>query len=144
MQFQQTQYGHALSSSSHSTSAHRYSRYNVIAQPTRPMALSEAMLFELAFRSQQPRWVMVTHQCPRPDFNQLSSHAIRCQNVVHLKESHHFTEADIIIKAIDSGNASAIIASNHIDKITQQKLKAYAVARECVVFFINPSQTQLH
>ncbi len=39
--------------------SHTYSRYNVLAQATKPMAVSDQLLSKLAVLSQQKQWILL-------------------------------------------------------------------------------------
>ncbi|MDG2676812.1 hypothetical protein P7M20_04360, partial [Vibrio parahaemolyticus] len=62
-----------------------YSRYNVLAQTTQPMDVSDQLLSKLAVLSQQKQWILFTAECPRPDFEQLTASNICCKNVIQMK-----------------------------------------------------------
>ena len=123
---------------------HTYSRYNVLAQATQPMDVSDQLLSQLAVLSQQQQWILFTAQCPRPDFEQLAASNIRCQNIIQMKPSQQLSEVEIVIKAIQSGNASAVVASNEIALINQSMLRDIAQRYQCEVFFVEGRPSQYH
>lgn len=51
-----------------------------------------------------------------------------------MKASRSGSEIDIVLKAIQSGNASAIVASAGIDKANQRRLQHMAKQHQCEVF----------
>lgn len=128
------------------TQAHRhsYSKYNVLAQPTQPMNIEDAILNRLAGLSMQQQWIFFTAQCPRPDHAQFAASNVSCQKIIQLKSSNTQTELDIVIKAIQSGNASAVVASNQIDNISKSQLKDLALSHGCEVFFVEGRLNQYH
>ncbi len=107
-------------------------------------ALSHPILSRLAQLSQQQQWILYTAQCPRPRYQQLSKYRIQCHKVIHMKTSYFRSEVEIVIQAILSGNASAIIASATIDIADQIRLRYIAKQHHCEVFFLNESATTLH
>ncbi len=121
-----------------------YSRYNVLAQTTQPMDGSEQLLSKLAVLSQQKQWILFTSECPRPDFDQLSASSICCKNVIQMKPSQQLSEVEIVIKAIKSGNASAIVASNSIAPTNQSMLRDIGLRYQCEVFFVEGRVNQYH
>ncbi|CAM2834774.1 SulA-like leucine-rich domain-containing protein [Vibrio mytili] len=123
---------------------HTYSRYNVLAQTTQPMDVSEQLLMKLAVLSQQPQWILYTAECPRPDFDQLTASNICCKNIIQMKPSQQLSEVEIVIKAIQSGNASAVVASNNIATMNQSMLRDIAHRYQCEVFFVEGRVNQYH
>ncbi len=113
-----------------------YSRYNVLAQTTQTMDGSEQLLSKLAVLSQQKQWVLFTSECPRPNFDQLSASNICCKNIIQMKASQQLSEMEIVIKAIKSGNASAVVASKDIAPINQFRLRDIGLRYQCEVFFV--------
>ncbi|MEH0665957.1 hypothetical protein H4F18_07200 [Vibrio scophthalmi] len=126
------------------TPRHGYSKFNVLAQPTQPLSLDDTSLERLADLSQQKQWILFTGQCPRPDFAQLSSHQVRCNQIIHMKPSQTQSEVDIVTKAIQSGNASAVVASSELSLIEQRLLKELAKQHHCEVFFVDASMHHYH
>ncbi|HCE5204145.1 TPA: hypothetical protein NG320_005189 [Vibrio parahaemolyticus] len=121
-----------------------YSRYNVLAQTTQPMDVSDQLLSKLAVLSQQKQWILFTAECPRPDFEQLTASNICCKNVIQMKPSQQLSEVEIVIKAIQSGNASAVVASNKIALMNQSMLRDIAQRYQCEVFFVEGRVNQYH
>ncbi|PFG56006.1 cell division inhibitor SulA [Vibrio sp. ES.051] len=124
--------------------SHTYSRHNVLAQTTQPMAVSDQFLSKLADLSQQKQWIMFTAECPRPDFDQLAASSICCRNIIQIKPSQHFSEVEIVIKAIQSGNASAVVASTKIALMNQSMLRDIAQRYQCEVFFVEGRVNKYH
>ncbi|HCM1472434.1 TPA: hypothetical protein N2917_004811 [Vibrio parahaemolyticus] len=121
-----------------------YSRYNALAQTTRPMDVSDQLLSKLAVLSQKKQWILFTAECPRPDFEQLTASNICCKNVIQMKRSQQLSEVEIVIKAIQSGNASAVVASNKIALMNQSMLRDIAQRYQCEVFFVDGRVNQYH
>lgn len=121
-----------------------YSRYNVLAQDTQPMDVSDQLLSKLAVLSQQKQWILFTSECPRPNFDQLTAFNICCKNVIQMKPSQQLSEVQIVIKAIRSGNASAVVASNDIAPLNQSMLRDIGQRYQCEVFFVEGRVNQYH
>ncbi|EGU46408.1 superfamily II DNA/RNA helicase [Vibrio ichthyoenteri ATCC 700023] len=124
--------------------SHTYSKYNVLAQPTQPMNIADSILDRLAGLSMQQQWIFFTAQCPRPDHAQFSASNVSCQKIIQLKSSNTQTEVEIVIKAIQSGNASAVVASNQIDQANKLQLQDLALSHGCEVFFVEGRVNQYH
>lgn len=75
-----------------------YSRYNVLAQTTQPMDVSDQLLSKLAVLSQQKQWILFTAECPRPDFEQLTASNICCKNVIQMKRPNSFLKSKSLSK----------------------------------------------
>lgn len=99
---------------------------------------------ELHAISQRKQWIMFTSQCPRQSIIDISAHQTWCNKVIHLMPSRQLSEFDVIEKAILSGNASAIVASNHISRAQQSRLFAIAQAYDCHLFFVDTANKRLH
>ncbi|AEX21713.1 MULTISPECIES: SulA-like leucine-rich domain-containing protein [Vibrio] len=121
-----------------------YSRYNVLAQATQPMNVSNQLLSKLAVLSQQKQWILFTSECPRPNFDQLTASNICCKNVIQMKPSQQLSEVEIVVKAIRSGNASAVVASNDIAPMNQSMLRDIGLRYQCEVFFVEGRVNQYH
>ncbi len=121
-----------------------YSRYNVLAQDTQPMDVSDQLLSKLAVLSQQKQWILFTSECPRPNFDQLTASSICCNNVIQMKPSQQLSEVEIVIKAIQSGNASAVVASQGIAPMNQSMLRDIGLRYQCEVFFVEGRVNQYH
>ncbi|TOE44282.1 hypothetical protein CGH21_09865 [Vibrio parahaemolyticus] len=115
-----------------------------MAQTTQPMDVSDQLLSKLAVLSQQKQWILFTAECPRPDFEQLTASNICCKNVIQMKPSQQLSEVEIVIKAIQSGNASAVVASNKIALMNQSMLRDIAQRYQCEVFFVEGRVNQYH
>ncbi len=94
--------------------------------------------------SNHHQWILFTAECPRPQYHELTAHQIHCNKVIHMKPSRSQSEITIVMKAIQSGNASAVVASNNIDIVSQKLLQKMAAEHHCEVFFIEPTAQQLH
>ncbi|MBF4243570.1 hypothetical protein EA004_00695 [Vibrio anguillarum] len=107
--------------------------------------IEQAMMSKLAKLSQhQQQWILFTSECPRPQYERFAYFNIHCDRVIHMKPSQTLSELEIVIKAIRSGNASAIIASNTIEPINQHLLKQLATEHHCDVFFVAGKQQPFH
>ncbi|WP_100752269.1 MULTISPECIES: hypothetical protein [Vibrio] len=126
------------------TAARTFSKYNVLAQPTQPMNIDPLTLSRLAGLSNQKQWILFTAECPRPDYSQLASSRISCKKIIHMKASQKQSEFEIVMKAIQSKNASAVIASNKIPLAEQSLLCDLAVQCQCEVFFVEGKTNQYH
>ncbi|OLQ94107.1 hypothetical protein BIY21_09685 [Vibrio ponticus] len=120
------------------------SKYNVLAQPTQPMNIDDNVMNRLAGLSMQQQWIFFTAECPRPDYSQFSANNVSCQKIIQLKSSNSQSELDIVIKAIKSGNASAVVASTQIDCVNQSLLQDLALNHGCEVFFVEGRKNQFH
>ncbi|MDA0116602.1 hypothetical protein [Vibrio sp. T11.5] len=120
------------------------SKFNVLAQPTRPMNIADSTLSRLAGLSNQKQWILFTAECPRPDYEQFSSYNVSCKKIIQMKSSQTQTEFEIVVKAIKSGNASAVVASDNIELVEQSLLRDLACQYHCEVFFVENQFNQLH
>ncbi|GAK84578.1 superfamily II DNA and RNA helicase [Vibrio ponticus] len=120
------------------------SKYNVLAQPTQPMNIDDNVMNRLAGLSMQQQWIFFTAECPRPDYSQFAANNVSCQKIIQLKSSNSQSELEIVIKAIKSGNASAVVASNQIDCLNQSLLQDLALNHGCEVFFVEGRKNQFH
>ncbi|EKO3425786.1 hypothetical protein [Vibrio fluvialis] len=102
------------------------------------------MMSRLANLSQQQQWILYTAQCPRPQYDELAAHHVQCGKIIHMKPSQSQSEIEIVMKAIQSGNASAIVASGEIDIVSQKLLTQLATEHHCEVFFLSCMQTAFH
>ncbi len=126
------------------TQSHSVSKFNILAQPTQPMSITDGALSRLAGLSNHAQWILFTAECPRPDYDQLAACNIRCNKIIQMKPSQVQTEFEIVIKAIKSGNASAVVASNNIPAVEQNLLKTLANEHMCEVFFVEGKASQFH
>lgn len=118
------------------------SKFNVLAQPTQPMNIADSTLSRLAGLSNQKQWILFTAECPRPDYEQFSSYNVSCK-IIQMKSSQTQSEFEIVVKAIKSGNASAVVASDNIELVEQSLLRDLASQYHCEVFFVE-SHNQFH
>ncbi|MHC6527074.1 MULTISPECIES: SulA-like leucine-rich domain-containing protein [unclassified Vibrio] len=121
-----------------------FSKYNVLAQPTEPMKIPREALQRLAGLSSQGQWILFTAECPRPDYKQFAASNVSCNKIIQMKPSRSQSELEIVIKAIKSGNASAVVASNQIDVVNQHLLKDFGRVHHCEVFFVEGRTKQYH
>ncbi|MGY3569484.1 hypothetical protein [Vibrio paucivorans] len=126
------------------TQQHNYSKANILAQPTYPMNIDESVLGRLARLSGSQQWILFTSECPRPDLSQFASYNVSCNKIIQMKPSQTMSEVEIVIKAIKSGNASAVVASTSIDLVNQSLLQDLALEHHCEVFFVEGRGKQYH
>jgi cell division inhibitor SulA len=105
---------------------------------------SERIYSELAKLSAQKQWILYTANCPRPVQAELVKHDINCKNVIHMKPSNLYSEEEIVIKAVNAGTASAIVASAGLSAHSIARIKEVAGLRGCAVFFLNQSPQPNH
>ncbi len=120
------------------------SRHNVLAQPTMPMNLADDVIAELARLSHGDQWIMVTANCPRPHHPQFSQYKASCNKIIQMMPSQTLSEIEVVMRAIQSGNASAVIASNDIDIANRHFLRVLAAQHQCEVFFVEGRAKQYH
>jgi cell division inhibitor SulA len=94
--------------------------------------------------SQRQQWIMFTAQCSRENVIGVSANQSWSSKVIHIMPSRQLSEIEVVKKAIHSGNASAIVASNQIDRQQQTRLAALAETNGCQLFFVNTTETRLH
>ncbi|MFG0886242.1 hypothetical protein [Vibrio sp. CJQ_6] len=109
-----------------------------------PQGANTGMMSRLANLSQQQQWILYTAQCPRPQYDELNAHHVQCGKIIHMKPSQSHSEIEIVMKAIQSGNASAIVASGNIDIVSQKLLAQLAAKHHCEVFFLSGMPTAFH
>lgn len=126
------------------TSNTTFSKYNVLAQQTYPMNIDNRDLNRLAGLSNSQQWILFTAECPRPNYAQFETHNISCKKIIQMRSSQRQSELEIVIKAIKSGNASAIIASDQIAAVDQDFLQELAFEYHCEVFFVESRRSQYH
>ncbi|MCG3721944.1 hypothetical protein EXA23_01275 [Vibrio cincinnatiensis] len=100
--------------------------------------VGNGIMAKLANLSQKKQWIFYTAQCPRPQYHELAAHQVQCEKIIHLKASQAQSEIEIVIKAILSKNASAIVASGEIDIVSQKLLTQMGKENQCDVFFLTP------
>ncbi|MGX1925087.1 SulA-like leucine-rich domain-containing protein [Vibrio sp. NH-7] len=120
------------------------SKFNVLAQPTQPMNIDDTVLYRLASLSHQKQWILFTAECPRPDYEQFASYNVSCKKIIQMRASQTQSEVEIVTKAIQSGNASAVVASNQISELDQALLTDLANQFQCAVFFVEGRSLQYH
>ncbi|MGF1698022.1 hypothetical protein L4D20_19840 [Vibrio kyushuensis] len=122
----------------------QYSKFNTLAQPTRAMIIDDSIMYRLSGLSNSQQWILFTAECPRPNLEQFSSSKVSCNKIIHMKPSQSMTELETVTKAIKSGNASAVVASNSIDHINQALLQSLASHHDCEVFFVEGRGQKYH
>ncbi|KGY10676.1 SulA-like leucine-rich domain-containing protein [Vibrio sinaloensis] len=126
------------------TTSRSVSKFNVLAQPTQPMNIDDTVLYRLASLSHQKQWILFTAECPRPDYEQFASYNVSCKKIIQMRASQTQSEVEIVTKAIQSGNASAVVASNQISELDQALLTDLANQFQCAVFFVEGRSFQYH
>ncbi|WP_241033816.1 SulA-like leucine-rich domain-containing protein [Vibrio maerlii] len=101
-------------------------------------------LTNLAQLSQQSRWILFTAQCPRPQQQALNNYQVQSQKVIQLMPSRNLSEVEVVIKAIESQNASAVVASDSIDPVTKKLLIEHGKQFHCDVFFVEGRVSKFH
>ncbi|MDW6003806.1 SulA-like leucine-rich domain-containing protein [Vibrio mangrovi] len=124
----------------YSSGIHHYSGDNAAQQ----YAMKTSLYDRLALLSQQQQWILVTSESHRPDLRSLVSHKIPGHKVVQLRSSRTMDEYHVIRKAILSGNASAIVASQRLTEQEQTLLTQLGRQNHCEVFFIADPSRDYH
>ncbi|KUI99332.1 hypothetical protein [Vibrio sp. MEBiC08052] len=105
----------------------------------------ESSLYDrLAQLSRLPQWILVTSESYRPDLRSLDSHKIPGHQVVQLRPSRTMDEYHVIRKAILSGNACAIVASQQLTEQAQTQLIQLGKQYHCEVFFVADPSRRYH
>ncbi len=92
---------------------------------------------ELAKLTRHKQWVLYTANCPRPSHSELLQYRVNYQNIIHMKPSRHFTEEEVVIKAIKAGTASAVVASSELSSYARDRIQSLAFEKGCKVFFLS-------
>ncbi|CAM3586485.1 hypothetical protein [Vibrio aerogenes] len=90
-----------------------------------------------------PQWILITAECPRPEMALLLSSQL-CQKTIQLRPSRCMNEYEVVMKAIRSGNACAIMASGHFSSQQQASLNRLSRQHQCEVFFAHSTCQSLH
>jgi hypothetical protein len=98
----------------------------------------------LAQLSQMHQWIFVTSECPRPNSKRLLGHNILCHKIIQLKPSRTLSEYEVVQKAIQTGNASAVIVSDRLTATQQNHLTDMAQSFHCEIFFMQNLQRAYH
>jgi cell division inhibitor SulA len=101
----------------------------------------EQLWSELSKDAALDKWILFTAQCNRPTAHNLQRFSIPVTKVVHMKQSQLKTEIEVVMDAILSGNASAIVASDKIDFVTQNQLHELASEEGCKVYFTSSASS---
>ncbi|MGO1296434.1 MAG: hypothetical protein ACTMIA_03885 [Vibrio sp.] len=111
----------------------------------RPLSAdASTMMQRLALLSNQRQWILYTAECPRPQISELSSYQVDFHKVIHMKPSQRHDEVAIVLQAIRSGTASAVVASHRIPTQLHQLLITTGKQHHCEVFFVPHHPTALH
>lgn len=92
---------------------------------------------EIAKLSQGSKWVLLTSQCRKPKSSMLKQHKVNAAHLLQMMPSRVMSEKEVVLKAMLSGNASAVIASKSISAIDQKHLLSRAAQLNCALFFTN-------
>ncbi len=90
---------------------------------------------ELAKLSQGSKWVLLTNECPKLRSSFLKHFRINTKHLIQMMPSRKMTEKEVVLKALQSGNANAVIASKNISFIDQQHLLQRAKQLNCTLYF---------
>ncbi|SJN56695.1 hypothetical protein RND59_14415 [Vibrio ruber] len=111
---------------------------------TRHCVMESSLYDRLAQLSRLPQWILVTSESYRPDLRALDSYKIPSHQVVQLRPSRTMDEYHVIRKAILSGNACAIVASQQLTEQAQTRLIQLGQQYHCEVFFVAESNRHYH
>jgi len=126
-----------LNTENQATSLSTINHVTEVSERSEDGVVSNNIYPELAKLSVRKQWILYTANCPRPIQSELMQHKINCQNIIHIKPSHCFSEEEIVIKAIEAGTASAIIASANLGSYARMRIKSVANLTRCAVFFLD-------
>ncbi|SHO56356.1 hypothetical protein [Vibrio quintilis] len=90
------------------------------------------------------QWILITSECPRPGVNLLSSSQMLCQKTIQLRPSRVMSEYEVVMKAIRSGNACAVMASDQFTPQQQARLGRLSKLYRCEIFFTRSDHQPLH
>ena len=119
-----------------------HSRRDVTAKkalPPYPRAMATNVLSQVSQLASKHQWILLTAECPRPTIAQISHYQELGNHMVQMKPSLHLSQTQVIEKAIQSGNACAIIAHGDFSSDSQQHLQQLAQQYNCEVIFLAPS-----
>jgi|GEM_PF-3530450 len=94
---------------------------------------------QLAKLSHRPKWILFTAECPRPKATRLQQLNFTTKHVVQMQASRQLSEKELVLKALQAGTASAIVASSAISAIDQKHLQQRGKQLGCEVFFVDAS-----
>lgn len=114
-----------------------------------PVSVSSLSLYganfeRLAKASSARKWVLFTAQTDVPELKDLLKYQVDTHKIIQLKSSAKSNEMEVVIKAITSGNASAVIASQNFDSLAQRQLQQLALEHACDLFFSASRKPVLH
>ncbi|MEZ9330243.1 hypothetical protein AB4152_14550 [Vibrio breoganii] len=109
-----------------------------------PSAYQPCNLDRLAKASSARKWILFTAQTHLPELKDLQTYSVDCEKIIQLKPSNKSNEMEVVIKAITSGNASAVVASGNIDAVAQKQLQQLGKDHDCDVFFSTSNTQYLH
>ncbi|QMV14271.1 hypothetical protein [Vibrio spartinae] len=128
----------------YSSGLHHYTGRHSPQNATRHDAMASYLYDRLAQLSQLPQWILVTSESYRPDLRSLDSHKIPGHQVVQLKASKTMDEYHVIRKAILSGNACAIVASQRLTEQARKQLIQLGQQYHCEIFFVADPNRHYH
>ncbi len=105
-------------------------------------SVTSPLFSRLSMLSKRPSWLLFTAGATLPTTPELDAFGIDARKVVKIKASNSMSEKDIIIKALNAKNASAIVASDHFSHQDKQELIALAQQNSCELFFMSASIQQ--
>ncbi|MGV3000799.1 hypothetical protein [Vibrio sp. E150_018] len=103
---------------------------------------NSSLFSRLSMLSKRPNWLLFTAGATLPTNQELQSFGIEAHKVIKIKESHSMTEKDIILKALNAKNASAIVASDNFSIQDKEALKNQASQSGCEIFFMDSTIQQ--
>ncbi|WP_413284396.1 hypothetical protein [Vibrio sp. MA40-2] len=122
----------------------RSSNFAAINQATQSQNSVDSIYSALAILSNRKQWILYTADCPRPIHAELAKHNINCNTIIQMKSSSLFCEEEIVIKAIEAGTASAIVASSKIEYHSRIRINTLASIKGCAVFYLGINTDQSH
>ncbi|WP_088132839.1 hypothetical protein [Vibrio gazogenes] len=128
----------------YSSGSHHYAGRRTFRNATRHDAMESYLYDRLAQLSQLQQWILITSESHRPDLRSLDSYKIPGHQVVQLRPSKTMDEYHVIRKAILSGNACAIVASQRLTEQAQKKLIQLGQQYHCEVFFVTDPSRHYH
>lgn len=99
--------------------------------------IPEPVFARLSPASQSNQWIFFTAQCPRPTYGECLHHAVDVDKVMQLKNSCRYSELEVVTRALQSGNASAIVCSGHFSQVEKNCLIHLAQDAHCQLVFLS-------
>ncbi|MDR9827905.1 hypothetical protein RCJ22_20110 [Vibrio sp. FNV 38] len=104
---------------------------------TNSLAIPQCVFTQLSRVSKSHQWIFFTAQCPRPTYGECLHYSVDVDKVMQIKASHRFTELEVVTRALQTGNASAIVSSGLFSTIEKHCLKSLAIEHKCQIVFLN-------